>query len=130
LFVSQFFDKSNFHFLSVEISFKFEKVSFDAELRLWILNGRAIADVEDSAIVPARSLGANGVNSSRWQGKAGDVQVRSRKTQFMAEAVAAHDLTCEGISATQHLTGGIQVAGLNGLADAGAADGFAIERNC
>lgn len=126
-FVTKFIHEGQFEFLAVEIGLEINQVGLDAELRGRVLESRTVTDVEDGAMDFAARLGMNCINTGRGEGEAGDIKVGGRETELAAKAIALKDGAGERIGATQHLAGGIEIAATNGFADAGAADGFAIE---
>src|SRR5437870_4888295 len=70
-----------------------------------------------------------GIDPGGGKDKPSGVDVRSRKTKFMAKLIAADYRTGKRVTATQHLAGQIQFTITNGFADASAADDFAIQRD-
>lgn len=96
-----------------------------------LIHRRANADIHHAAIrrriAAANYFRTNRVNSIRRQSPASRIQVRSGKTNFMSEPVAANYNGRERIRPTQHLAGGIEVADGNRLSNSRAADGFAVE---
>lgn len=88
-----------------------------------------MAEVDDGVMGLAADSGVRGVNAGGRQNKAICFQVRSRKSELVAEPVAGHNLGGEGVGAAEHLAGGIEVARANGFADSGAANNLAIKRH-
>src|SRR5882724_8506986 len=129
LFVAQFIHEVDFDFLAVKVGIEIEEVSFDAKLWIGGIDGGAAADVDDGAVRVALALNAGEVNPIGRQDEAGDVEIGGGKSEFAAELITFYDGTRQRIGTSQHLAGGIEVAGADGFADAGAADGLAIEGN-
>jgi len=58
------------------------------------------------------------------------VQVCGWKSKLPAQTITVHDPSSQGIGPAQHLAGAVQVARLDGVSNARAANGIAIQRDC
>lgn len=121
--------ESNFHFFAIKNAREIEEVDLDAELRRWLVQGRAMADIQDRAMSLAGDRGVGGVNSIRRQGETGGVEIGGGESEFASEFVACDNFCREGVRAAEHLARAIEVACAKDFADARAADDLAIERN-
>jgi len=128
-FVAEFADKGEGKGLAVEIAFEIKEMSFDVQGWLCIRYRRAQADVHGGAVGCFAHLRMRGVHAVGWQTKSVHFEVGSGIAKLASTLVALDDFAGEGVFAAEHLAGGIELAGLNGLADAGAADSFVIKRN-
>ena len=128
-FVAEFADKGESKGLAVEIAFEIKEVSFDVQGWLCIRYRRAQADVHGGAVGRFAHLRMRGVHAVGGQTKSVHFEVGSGIAKLAAALVALDDFAGEGVFAPEHLACGIKLAGLDGLADAGAADGFVIKRN-
>ena len=128
-FVAEFADEGEGKGLAVEIAFEIKEVSFDVQGWLCIRYRRAQADVHGGAVGRYAHLRMRGVHTVGWQTKSVHFEVGSGIAKLTSTLVALDDFTGEGVFAAEHLAGGIKLAGLYGLADARAADGFVIKRN-
>ncbi len=128
-FVAEFADKGEGKGLAVEIAFEIKEVSFDVQGWFGIRYRRAQADVHGGAVGCFAHLRMRGVHAVGWQTKSVHFEVGSGIAKLASTLVALDDFAGEGVFAAEHLAGGIKLAGLYGLADAGAADGFVIKRN-
>jgi len=128
-FVAEFADKGESERLAIEIAFEIKEVSFDVQGWLCIRYRRAQADVHGGAVGRFAHLRMRGVHAVGWQTKSVHFEVCSGIAKLASTLVALDDFTGEGVFAAEHLAGGIELAGLDSLADAGAADGFVIKRN-
>jgi len=141
LFVTEFLDDGQFEFVAVKVCVKVEQVSFDAELRVGVLECWTMANVENSAKGSRIAdfgfrisgfgfqRGVDGIYTGGRQGESGNVQVGGGKAELAAQAISADNGSRKRIAAAKHLAGGIEIACLNGFADTCAAHSFAIQRN-
>ena len=128
-FVAEFADEGESERLAVEISFEIKEMGFDVQRWLCIRYRRAVADVYGGAVGRFAHLRMRGIHAVGWQTKSVHFEVGSGIAKLAAAVVALDDFAGEGVFAPEHLACGIELAGLDGLADAGAADGFVIKRN-
>ena len=128
-FVAEFADEGEGKGLAVEIAFEIKEVSFDVQGWLCICYRRAQADVHGGAVGCFAHLRMRGVHAVGWEAKSVHFEVGSGIAKLASTLVALDDFAGEGVFAPEHLAGGIELAGLDSLADAGAADGFVIKRN-
>src|SRR5213594_5274262 len=98
----------------------------DLESRLRILQRRARADVDHGAMKPTLDVRVRGVHTVRRYDQRVRVKVRRGKAELPAKLIAANHIAGERIGAPQHLAGGVEIPGVNRLADARAADHLAV----
>ena len=128
-FVAEFADKGEGKGLAIEIAFEIKEVSFDVQGWLCIRYRRAQADVHGGAMGRFAHLRMRGVHAVGWQTKSVYFKVGSGIAKLASTLVALDDFAGEGVFAAEHLACSIKLAGLDSLADAGAADSFVIKRN-
>src|SRR5262245_23064006 len=70
------------------------------------------------------------IDSVRGKRESLDVQVRRGKAEASADLISPDHRRFQRITAAQHLAGLIELPAPDRLADACAADGLAVQRNC
>jgi hypothetical protein len=129
LFGADFLDKNDFEFPAVKVALEVEKVEFQVELGFGVLAGGAETEVENGAVEIAAGQDMGGVNAVGREDEIGDVEIGRGEAEFASELIAGDDGAGKGVGASEHLTGEMEPALLDGSADAGAADDFAVERD-
>lgn len=125
--IPEFCDEGDFKFSTIEITGEIEQMHLGVELGSGFGAGGTKAEVEGGGVGVRVDAGENGVNPVGWQGESTGVEIGGGKTEATADLIAGDDGAGEGVGAAEHLAGGVQVAGADGGADAGAADGLAVE---
>src|SRR5262245_11526544 len=101
----------------------------NSHLRVRLGNGGANTDVDDGPPLLTHDGGLGCVNAAGRQRQAVNVEVGRGEPELPPEAVAGDYFASQRVGASEHLAGGIQVAGTNDLTNACAADRAAIQRD-
>lgn len=129
LFRAKFFDKGKFYLLPVDVASEVEEMNFRAKLRFGMLQRRTIANVQDGFVGFSTHFGLDSIHRIRRNGQMPDIEIRGRVAQLAPQLVALNHYSGGRIRAAQHLAGSVEIAIADGVANAGAADGFSVQRN-
>jgi len=80
LFVAEFCEKRKFNFLTVEIPVEIEQVSLDPCLGPRIIQGGAVADIQNGLGAVPADFGVDSINAVRRQDKSGHLEIGGRET--------------------------------------------------
>jgi len=119
--------EGDFDVLAVDVLVEIEEVEFQDALAGGGANGGADAEVDDAFERAASPEGGHGVHAVGGELLVVCAQIRGGKAEGAAELVAAHDCAEDRVVAAQQQGGASEVACLDGTADGGAGDDFAID---
>ena len=127
--VAELFTDFNFQFPAVKVAGEIEQVGLHAKLRVWGLQRRAMADIQDGAVGFAANGGMCDINTVRRQHQTGHVEICGGKTELLANAISFDDPAGNRVRPSEHLARGIEIADANGFANARAADDLTVQRH-
>jgi hypothetical protein len=104
-----------------------EEVDFEQEAGFGAFDSGADAEIGDAALEGSVGhFGFDGVDAFGWEFLVEDFEVGCGESDGAAELAALDDLAEDGVFAAEEALGSGEVAGLNGGANAGAADDFVL----
>jgi hypothetical protein len=125
--IPKLLEKNELDLLVVQIAREVEQVGFDAELWLRAFQSWTRTDVDDCAMEATRKLNLGSIDPGRWQHQAGDLEVGGGKPELSAKLISWDNVPEYGIRPTKHLAGNVKIAPGDSLANASAADRFAVQ---
>lgn len=126
LFVPEFFKEEEVEGLAVEVTGEVEDVGFDGDVAGGVDSGTG-ANVDrgfENGVVGESDLA--GVDTIGAEGWGGEMDVGGGPSELGAEAFALGDGSSDGVGASEHDVGVLEVAGGEGLANAATADDFCL----
>src|SRR5438309_2305297 len=100
---------------------------FDAQLWHGALHGGPGPDVDDGTMKYARDARLGGIDAARGYCQAAHIEVGRRKSKLSSQLISWIDSADQGVTSAQHLTGGIEIADSDRLANPGTADGLSVQ---
>ena len=114
---------------AIQVALVIKDVSFGTQRWLGLFQCRTEADVDDGEMGDLLNFHPGHIDPTRREDQTGYVQVSRRESELGANSVAPGDQAGDGIGSPQHLASPVQIARGNGIPNAGAADGLAIQRD-
>ena len=124
LFVTETVVERDFERAIVKVTGKIEEMNLKLKPRCGRLNGGAMAKVQHGWVIDCVQAGGTGIDTGGRQCEPGDVEVGGWESELTPALISADDAAGDGMRSAEEGMDGGQVAALDGVADAGAADGL------
>jgi hypothetical protein len=113
----------------VQVTRKVEEMDLKLEPRRRCLDGGAMAKVQHGWVIDPVQACRGGIDTSGRQCEPGDVEVGGGESELTPALISADDTARDGVRSAEEAMDGGQVAALDGVANAGAADGLMALRD-